>query len=158
MKEPHPDMGLAGPRIATGPRRVLLLGLGWLFVGLAVVGAFLPLLPTTPFLLLASACFLRSSRRLNGWLLRSRLFGPLLRDWQLRRGVRMRVKVTAIAVLLVAVGVSLFLSSHSWPLIALLVCLASIGLGVIIRLPTIRDTAADAGALPLPEPNPIDLE
>src|SRR5688572_228519 len=87
----------------SGPRRVLYVTLGWLFVGLAVLGAFLPVLPTTPFLLVASGCFARSSPALNRWLARSPLFGPLLHDWQRYRGIRPHVRATAVTVI-VGVG------------------------------------------------------
>ena len=65
-------------------------------VGLAVVGAVLPLLPTTPFLLLASFCFYRGSPRIHAWLHRSAWFGPTLDDWQHSRGVRRSVKNRAL--------------------------------------------------------------
>jgi uncharacterized protein len=133
------DHGLARPPAATGLRRVLYAGLGLFFIGLAVLGVVLPVLPTTPFLLLASYFFVRSSPCLHAWLLRSRLFGGLLRDWQRHRGVRPRVKVTAVLVLLTAVTLSIALGGLPWPLIALLVVLAAIGLVVVLRLPLIRD-------------------
>ena len=58
---------------------------GILFVVLGAIGAVLPLLPTTPFVLVAAWCFARSSPRLHRWLLESRLFGPMLRDWEENR-------------------------------------------------------------------------
>jgi len=117
---------------------------GLFFVGLAVLGAMLPVLPTTPFLLLASFFFVRSSPRLNAWLLRSRVFGGMLRDWQRHRGVRPRVKVVALSVLVVAVVTSAYFGKLPWYLVVMLVGLAGIGATVVIRLPVIRD--------PLPPP------
>jgi uncharacterized membrane protein YbaN (DUF454 family) len=76
--------------------RILLLTCGWLFVALAIAGAMLPLLPATPFVLLAAACFTRSSPRAMRWLADSRLLGPVYRDWQLRGGMRRSTK-TALA-------------------------------------------------------------
>lgn len=118
-----------------GPRRWLNIVLGLLFVGLAALGVVLPLLPTTPFLILASACFVRSSPRLNAWLLRTRLFGPLLRDWQQHRCVSRRVKHLAVALILVFVALSAWLGDFSWPWMVALIVLALIGLGVVMRLP-----------------------
>ncbi len=79
--------------------RILLLALGWLFVGLGVIGAFLPVMPTTPFLLLAVACFARSSPRLESWLMNHRQFGPPLRDWRERGAISARAKAMAITLM-----------------------------------------------------------
>jgi len=66
------------------------------FVALGVVGAFLPILPTTPFIILAAACFARSSPRLEAWLLSHRVFGPLLRDWRERGAIPRHAKLAAL--------------------------------------------------------------
>ncbi len=76
--------------------RILLVACGWLFVALAIAGALLPLIPATPFVLLAAACFTKSSPRAMLWLANSRLLGPVYRDWQLRGGMRRSTK-TALA-------------------------------------------------------------
>jgi len=119
-------------------RRAIFVTLGCGFVVLAALGVFLPILPTTPFLLVASACFLRSSPRLNAWLLRSRLFGPFLRDWQRHHGVRLHVKLTAVVVLTAMVAASLYFGELAWPLQVMLVLLALVGVVVVLRLRTIR--------------------
>lgn len=77
-------------------RRLYLAG-GFLFVALGFIGAFLPVLPTTPFLILAAACFARSSDRLEGWLLNHPRFGPLLRQWRERGAIPMRAKLMSLA-------------------------------------------------------------
>lgn len=75
--------------------RVLFLLLGLFFTGLGVVGAFLPLLPTTVFLILAAACFARSSPRLEAWILSHRQFGPLVRNWREHGVIPPRAKALA---------------------------------------------------------------
>ena len=64
--------------------------LGFLFLGLALLGVFLPLLPTTPFVLVAAACFAQSSERMHRWILTNRTFGPMVRDWEEKRCVSCR--------------------------------------------------------------------
>jgi len=123
-------------------RRGLYVGLGTFFVGLGALGAFLPLLPTTPFLLLASFFYVRSSPRLNQRLLRSRVLGGFLRDWQQRGGVRREVKVVALVVVAVGVTASILLGNlPAWG-IGLLLALAAIGITVVIRLPLVADEVA----------------
>ncbi len=75
--------------------RFLYLALGWIMVAVALVGIFLPVLPTTPFLLLAAWLFARSSERIETWLLTHRLFGPPLRDWRQYGAIPRRAKILA---------------------------------------------------------------
>lgn len=77
-------------------------GAGWLFVGLGLVGAALPIMPTTCFMILALACFTRGSPRLANWLLNHPRFGPPLRDWQQHRAISPRTKRVAAAAIAVA--------------------------------------------------------
>ncbi len=91
----------------------ILAGLG--FVGLGVAGVFLPLLPTTPFLLLAAACFARGSARLHRWLLAQPRLGPLIRDWQAHRAISRGAKVRATLLVVVTLGLGLvFASAPLW--------------------------------------------
>ena len=77
--------------------RWTLIVAGHVSVALGVAGLFLPLLPTTPFLLLAAACYVRSSERHHRRLMESRVFGPILRDWEEKRAVPLRAKFTGLA-------------------------------------------------------------
>jgi uncharacterized membrane protein YbaN (DUF454 family) len=85
-------------------KRILFLLAGLTAVALAVLGVFLPLLPTTPFLLLAAYCFSNSSVRLHGWLLNHRVFGQMIRDWEEHGVIRTKIKVLATTSMLVLVS------------------------------------------------------
>lgn len=106
---------------APGWRRWAWLLLGWAWVGLAVIGMALPLLPTTPFLLLAAACFARSSKRLHGWLQAHPRLGPVLAEWEARRAIPRRAKRLATLVIVVTTGALLLLGrGPRWVHLALL--------------------------------------
>lgn len=96
------------------PMRWIYLSLGWLALGLGIAGIFLPLLPTTPFLLLAAFAFSRGSPRLHAWLLGHRHFGPVIRDWQERRAIPLRAKLLATVLMLPLFAKALFFSQ--WPI------------------------------------------
>lgn len=106
---------------------------------LGIVGIFLPLLPTTPFLLLASACYMRGSDRMHQWLMNQRHLGPYLRNYQQGRGIPLRVKITALAFMWASLAVSMWLVPLPWVRALLLVP----GIAVTIhlyRLPTLSGT------------------
>ncbi len=96
-KTTSPETPSRGLR-ATLVRRAWL-ALALFFIGLGSVGVVLPLLPTTPFLLLAAMCASRSSPALHAWLYSHRRFGPLLRDWRDHRAIRPRAKITALVII-----------------------------------------------------------
>jgi uncharacterized protein len=75
---------------------------GWIFFGLGIIGAFLPLLPTTPFLLLAAYCFSKTSPRFHTWLLEMPIFGPAVIDWNQNRVIRLRAKLLCCSMLLIS--------------------------------------------------------
>ena len=81
-------------------RRWLFLIAGFLLVGVATLGLFLPLLPTTPLLLLAATCFANSSEKRHRWLKEHIVFGPIIRNWQENRCIPLRAKIIAVASIL----------------------------------------------------------
>lgn len=89
--------------------RPLWLAAGVISVALGLVGVALPLLPTTPFMILAAACFARSSPRLHDWLWTHRLFGPAIRDWHHHRAIPAVAKRAALAAMAAAFALSLWL-------------------------------------------------
>lgn len=101
----------------TSNTKYLWLLLGWASVGLAAVGAVLPLLPTTPLLLVAAFAFSRSSDRWHRWLTNHPRFGPLILDWRLYGAIATRAKVAATLSLIVAMGISVALVTVPWILI-----------------------------------------
>lgn len=98
--------------------RPLWLAAGVISVALGLVGVALPLLPTTPFMILAAACFARSSPRLHDWLWTHRLFGPAIRDWHHHRAIPPVAKRAALAAMAAAFGLSLWLGLR-WEILVL---------------------------------------
>jgi hypothetical protein len=89
-------------------KKLVFLGLGWLFVGFAVVGALMPILPTVPFLLLAAFFFQHSSQRFHDCLLRQPYFGPIILDYQRHRVIRLKAKIQAIVMLWLLIVLALW--------------------------------------------------
>lgn len=116
--------------------RYLYLALGLAFVALGVVGAFLPVLPTTPFLIVAAACFARSSPRLESWLIDHPRFGPVLSTWRKHGAIPRTAKLMALAG--ISSGFLLFLmTSDPGPLMMIGVVALMLGsLAFIFTRPT----------------------
>jgi len=98
----------------SAPRRYALLALGWTSVGVGILGMVLPVLPTTCFLLLAGACFAKSSPRASRWLMTNRLFGRYLRDYREAGVIPMRVKAASLAVLWITIGATVIAVDNIW--------------------------------------------
>lgn len=105
-------------------------------VALGVIGIFLPVVPTTPFLLLAAACFVRSSQRFYDWLVMHPRLGPWLRDYLEGNGVPLKGKIYAITTMWLSIGVSCWLVPLFWARIAMLVSATLVTL-YILRLKTL---------------------
>ena len=121
-----------GSRVRGG----LLAAAGWGAVALGLAGAVLPLVPTTPFLLLAGACFARSSPRLNAWLLAHPRLGPYLEQWRRDRSVPAGAKGRALFVVVLTFAVSILVAPAT-PVRLLLVLL---GIGVLTFVARLRTT------------------
>jgi len=116
--------------------RALFFLAGIVSLGFAVAGIFLPVLSTTPLVLLAAACFARSYRPFHEWLLAHRLFGPLVREWHEHRSIPYRTKLFAIGMMAGALTLSIvFFIDPPWLKAALAVF--GVALGVYMyRLPS----------------------
>ena len=114
--------------------RPLWLAAGMASVGLGLAGVVLPLLPTTPFMILAAACFARSSPRLEAWILGHRRFGPLVRAWRENGAIPRKAKVLACTGMAVGFAV-FFLSVHPdlWLALAVAAALAACAAFVVSR-------------------------
>ena len=118
------------------PARYVLLALGWLFLGLGALGLFLPVLPTTPFVLLAAACFLRSSERLHRWLVEHPTFGVHIGDYLEGKGLQRRTKVVALVTLWASVSFSTVFFVPLPVADIIIVAIAAAVTVYILRLPT----------------------
>lgn len=111
--------------------KTLLTILGLISLGLGILGAFLPVLPTTPLLLLAAFLFLRSNRKLYDWLLNHPKMGPYITNFIKHKAIPLRVKVIAVSTLwLTLLYCAVFVASH-WALSALFIAIA---IGVTIHI------------------------
>ena len=130
--------------------RVLLTTAGTLCVALGVVGMLLPVLPTTPFLLLAATCFARSSQRFYHWLMTNRWCGAYIRNYREGRGLPLRQKILTLALLWIMIGTTtVFVISLWWVRVLLLAIATGVTLH-LLRIPTFK---AEASA----DPNAGDL-
>lgn len=116
--------------------RALFMVAGSVALALGVIGIFLPLLPTTPFVLLAAACYARGSRRFYDWLLAQRTFGPIIHEWQQHRSIPYRTKITAVVLMSLTLGTSIvFFVKPLW--LQGLLALMGVGLAVwLYRMPS----------------------
>ena len=120
-------------------KKVLLVGVGCISLVTGIIGAFVPLLPTVPLVLLAGFCFARSSTTLHDWLLANRYFGPIITNFEKGRGVPRKVKMRAILTVWISMGLSCWIVAR--PLLCMM--LFAIGATVtmyLLRLPEYRAT------------------
>ena len=121
-------------RMGTLTKKYCLIAVGCLSVALGVIGIFLPLLPTVPFLLLAAYCFTRSSERLHSWLIQHKKLGPILHQYQTHRAVSRQTKMLALTSLWGSLIFSIVLLPH----VHIRLFLIAIGMGVTWHLLSLR--------------------
>ena len=112
-------------------KKRLLLIAGTLFTAIGIVGIFVPILPTTPFLLLAAACYLRSSKRFYNWLLNNRLFGVYIKNYIEKKGMPMKIKTFTVILLWITIGISMWFASQN---VVVRVILALVAIGVTTHI------------------------
>lgn len=128
-----------GQKKLSGVKRGLLMVAGTISLGLGCLGVFLPILPTTPFLLLSAACYYRSSERMHSWMLSNRLFGSYIRNYQEGRGLSLRSKIFTLCLLWAVIGYSaLFMLDIL--VVKVLLFLVAVGVSIhVIKIPTLSN-------------------
>ena len=117
------------------PIQILLITLGTFFVGVGIAGIFIPILPTTPFLLISAALYARSSKKFYNWLINNRIFGKFIKDYREGKGIPLRLKLITIILLWITIGCSaIFAIDILWVRIILVI----IDVGVTIHIIRIK--------------------
>ena len=113
-------------------KKFLWIFLGLLFVGLGAIGVVVPGLPTTPFLILAAACFIRSSQKLYDWLIQNKTFGPYLKDYREGKGIPKKAKILAVSMIIIFVSYSVFFAIENPTIKWIVGCLGLVGLFYVL--------------------------
>ncbi|KMW60437.1 hypothetical protein AIOL_000592 [Candidatus Rhodobacter oscarellae] len=113
--------------------RVVYLLLGWLCVAVGLVGAVLPVLPTTVFMILAAYFFAKGSPRAREWLVERSVFGPHIKAWEAEGAISTRAKLLAVAMMALVFGLSVYFGVAWWVLAIQAVCLLAAGSFVLTR-------------------------
>ena len=133
-------------------RKAVLIFAGTVCVALGILGMFLPLMPTTVFLLMAAYCYSRSSERFHNWLLSNRLFGSYIKNYKSGKGISMRQKVSTLAMLWASIGVSIWLLGGGfWSTLIL----AAVAIGVTIHLVLLKTYKPEAVEIAAEKPSTI---
>ena len=133
---------LSGKPISERLRRGFFMVVGTISLGLGALGLFLPILPTTPFLLVAAACYYKGSERMHRWLLNNKLFGNYIRNYKEGRGITLKAKAITLCLLWTTICYSAFFIVN---MTALQIALFVIAGGVtihILTIPTFRKPQA----------------
>ena len=133
----HNNPGPTSKHVKSAFLRWVLICCGWVSIVAGIVGIFIPLVPTVPFLLLAAACFARSSERFHDWLIKHNHLGPLVRDYLNGGGMPLRVKGMAIGMIWVSFPTSAFLFAQVFWLKVLLISIAVVISLYLFSLPTL---------------------
>ena len=113
----------------------ILIGLGTFFLIIGIIGIFIPILPTTPFLLLAAACYAKGSKKFYNWLINNEWFGEYIKNYRERRGIPLSVKIISIIILWITITFSTFIIISN---LLIQIILIIIAVGVTIHILTIK--------------------
>ena len=139
LSDPKEDIHVAN-ETSNPLAKLMWVSLGSLFVGLGAIGVIVPGLPTTPFLILAAACYIRSSQRLYDWLISNKRFGPYLKDYREGKGIPKKAKRLAVVMIVVFVSFSVVFGIEDLTLKIVVGLLGLIGLlYVLFKVPVAKD-------------------
>ncbi len=111
--------------------------IGSISVGIGIIGIFVPLLPTTPFLLIAAYSYNRGSEKMSNWLKNNKLIGPYINNYQEKKGITLRAKMNSIFLLWITIGISLYLVNNNYIRIILILVIVGVTTHLIL-IPTYR--------------------
>ena len=120
-------------RLRTNPSHPLWALAGLVALGLGVLGIFLPILPTTPLVLLAAFCFGKGSPRLRAWIMGHKRFGPMIDDWNRTGAIPRRGKRAAILAMVAALGLSFWMALPGYVIAIQILCLCGAGTFILTR-------------------------
>ncbi len=127
-----------GSKVPNGVK-LLLFSAGTVFVGLGIIGIILPVLPTTPFLLLAAACYARSSQKFYYWLMNNRWFGVYIRNYRQKKGMPLKIKLLTVALLWLTILLSVIFAIQSLT-VKLILLLIAVGVSIhIFSIKTLKE-------------------
>jgi len=127
-----------GKRKLSSLKKVIFIVAGTVSLGLGAVGVFLPILPTTPFLLLSAACYYKGSERMHRWLLCNKLFGNYIRNYKEGKGIAQTTKILTLSLLWITICFSAFYIVRNFPIQIVLIAIAIAVTIHVITLPTLR--------------------
>ena len=116
-------------------KKGILVVSGTFFIVLGVIGIFIPLLPTTPFLLLSAACYIRGSKKFYNWLIKNKWFGEYIKNYQEGKGIPLNVKIISLIVLWITIILSTIVIVSYFLIRIILIIIA---IGVTIHIMTIK--------------------
>jgi len=129
-----------GRRRPSSLKKAIFIVAGTISLGLGAVGIFLPILPTTPFLLLSAACYYKGSERMHRWLLNNKLFGSYIRNYKEGKGISQAGKILTLFLLWITIIFSAFYMVNNYVVQIVLFAIAIAMTIHIITLPTFRKT------------------
>lgn len=126
-------------KVTSSVKKGIYFIVGSISLAAGVLGVFLPVIPTTPFILLSAWCFFRSSEKIYEWVISNETFGPTIENYQEGRGITKNTKIRAIVMMWLAISASVYFFISNMYLIAFLYLIAILVSIYLYRLPTMKE-------------------